>query len=237
MCGRFTLTKSGEEIAEAFDLDEAPSLGARYNIAPSQPVLAVRGPEPEPPGGRAAAAPRPALRSAVELLWGLRSLPDDKPLINARAETAATRGAFLRAFAARRCLVPADGFYEWQGPKGTKNRQPFHLRLKGGALFGFAGLWEPGAAGQPGTLAVLTTEPNAVVEPIHDRMPVILSPADYARWLDPRTATSVLRSLLGPFPAAAMEAFTVGTAVTRVSRDDPSCLFPAPPAAVQGRLI
>ena len=151
--------------------------------------------------------------------------------------TASTRGAFRRAFAARRCLVPADGFYEWQGPKGTKDRQPFHLRLKGGVLFGFAGLWEPGAEGQPGTLAVLTTEPNAVVEPIHDRMPVILAPADYARWLDPRTPQSALRPLLGPYPAAAMEAFTVGTAVNRASLDDPSCRAPAPPEAVQGRLI
>jgi putative SOS response-associated peptidase YedK len=220
MCGRFTLTKSGEEVAEAFGLDEPEALPARYNIAPSQPVLAVKEP-----------------RVAVQLLWGLRSLPDDKPLINARAETAATRGAFRAAFAARRCLVPADGFYEWQGAKGTKNRQPFHLRLKGGGLFGFAGLWEPGLAGQPGTLALLTTEPNEVVGPIHDRMPVILAPADYARWLDPRTPLAALRPLLGPYPAASMEAFTVGTAVNRAAFDDPSCLAPAPPAAVQGRLI
>ena len=235
MCGRFTLTKSGEEVAEAFGLEGPPPLQARYNIAPSQPVLAVRGPDPEPPGS--APGPRPAARSAMELLWGLRSRPDDQPLINARAETAATRGAFRAAFGARRCLVPADGFYEWQGPKGATNRQPFHLRLRSSGLFAFAGLWEPGPEGQPGTLAILTTEPNAVVEPIHDRMPVILAPADYASWLDLRTPLAALRPLLGPYPAEAMEAFTVGTAVNRASRDDPSCRAPAPPAAVQVRLI
>src|SRR5262245_6684740 len=119
MCGRFTLTKSGEEVAEAFGLDETPTLLARYNIAPSQPVLVVQ----KPGGGDGP-------RKAVLAKWGLvpRVAPEGKPLINARAETAATRGVFKAAFARGRCLVPADGFYEWQGAKGTK-RQPFHVRL------------------------------------------------------------------------------------------------------------
>jgi putative SOS response-associated peptidase YedK len=221
MCGRVTLTKSGEEVAEAFGLDEAPEIQPRYNIAPSQPVLVVRPSSPS--------------RTAAFLNWGLRTQPDDKPLINARAETVATRGAFKSAFAARRCLVPADGFYEWQGPKGTKFRQAYHLRLAGMGLFGLAGIWEPGLGEAPGTLAILTTAPNEVLAPIHDRMPLILQPADYTAWLDPHTEAPTLRALFAPFPAAAMQAIAVGEAVNSAGRDDPSCL--RPPTAVQGRLI
>jgi putative SOS response-associated peptidase YedK len=169
--------------------------------------------------------------------WGLKSEPDDKPLINARSETAATRAAFRGAFAQRRCLVPADGFYEWQGPKGAKDRQPFHLRMRGGLVFGFAGLWEPGTDNEPPTLALLTTAPNALVETIHDRMPVILPPSEYARWLDPRTAQSALRRLLEPYEATAMEAVPVGTAVNSARVDDASCLAPPAPRATQIRLL
>jgi putative SOS response-associated peptidase YedK len=231
MCGRVTLTKSGEEVAEAFGLDEAPEIEPRYNIAPSQPVLVVR---PEPGPGEAVSASGPP-RSAALLRWGLRTLPEDKPLINARAETVRTRGAFKAAFAARRCLVPADGFYEWQGPKGVKFRQAYHLRMRGMALFGLAGIWEPGFADEPGSLAILTTAPNDVLAPIHDRMPVIVRPADYATWLDPATPPPALAGLLGPYASAAMEAVPVGEAVNSARRDDPSCLLP--PTAVQGRLI
>lgn len=216
MCGRFTLTKSGEEVAEAFGLDEAPALLPRYNIAPSQPVLVVRQVEPG------------ASRSAALSRWGLvpRVAPEGKVLINARAETAATRGVFKDAFAHGRCLVPADGFYEWQGPKGSKQRQPFHLRLQGGGLFGLAGIVEPGSEAGTSTLAILTTSPNALVEKIHERMPLILPPADYARWLDPRTPVLTLRSLLGPYPAARMEAWPVGAAVNNPRLDDPTCITP-----------
>ena len=215
MCGRFTLTKSGEEVAEAFGLDEAPTLLPRYNIAPSEPVLVVR--QVEPGAARVVSLSR----------WGLvpRVAPEGKPLINARAETAATRGVFKDAFAHRRCLVPADGFYEWQGPKGTK-RQPFHLRLVGGGLFGLAGLLEPGEEAGTSTLALLTTTPNAVVEKIHERMPVIVPSADYARWLDPRTPLPVLSALLGPYPAARMESWPVGAAVNNARLDDAACIAP-----------
>jgi putative SOS response-associated peptidase YedK len=222
MCARYTLTKSGEEVAEAFGLDEAPELEPRYNVAPSQPVLAVVKPDVDGP------------RRHAFLRWGLKSAPEDKPLINARAETAATRGAFREAFARRRCLVPADGFYEWQGPKGAKNRQPFHLRLQDGGLFGLAGLFEPGLEGAPGTLTLLTTAPNELVETIHDRMPVIVPSADYARWLDPKAELAALRSLLGPFPAARMAAFPVGPTVNDARVDDPACLTRT---FEQGRLV
>ena len=213
MCGRFTLTKSGEEVAEAFSLDEEPELVPRYNIAPSQPVLVVRQVLP---------GERP---SASLSRWGLvpRVAPEGKPLINARAETAATRGVFKHAFAHGRCLVPADGFYEWQGEKGSK-RQPFHVRLEGGGLFGLAGLLEPGPEPGTSTLAILTTSPNAVVEKIHERMPLIVPKADYARWLDPRATPLALRTLLGPYPAARMQSWPVGPAVNNARVDDPACL-------------
>jgi putative SOS response-associated peptidase YedK len=217
MCGRFTLTGSGEEVAEAFGLDETPTLLPRYNIAPSQPVLVVR--QVEPGTHRTVALPR----------WGLvpRVAPEGKALINARAETAATRGVFKSAFAHGRCLVPADGFYEWQGPKGSK-RQPFHLRLQGGGLFGLAGLVEPGLEPDTWTLAILTTSPNSLVERVHDRMPLIVPSTEYARWLDPNATAAMLRPLLGPYPAARMEAWPVGPAVNNPRLDDSSCLAPPP---------
>jgi putative SOS response-associated peptidase YedK len=133
--------------------------------------------------------------------------------------------------------VPADGFYEWQGAKGAKDRQPFHLHMRGGLVFGLAGLWEPAIEGEPPTLALLTTAPNALVEKVHDRMPLILPPSEYARWLDPGTPLSVLRQLLEPYAAAAMEAVPVGTAVNSARVDDPSCLAPPAPRATQIRLL
>src|SRR5215468_646829 len=152
MCGRFTLTASGEEVAEALGLDAAPELTPRYNIAPTQPVVAVTRDDA-------------GARRLSTFAWGLRladTRKGEKPLINARAESAARRGVFRDAFATRRCLVPADGFYEWQGEK--PHRQPWYVRLAAGGVFAFAGLWEPAhAPGALPTCTLLTTEPNAVV--------------------------------------------------------------------------
>ena len=221
MCGRFTLTKSGEEVAEAVSLDEEPELVPRYNIAPSQPVLVVRQVAPD-------VAPTAALSR-----WGLvpRVAPEGRPLINARAETAATRGVFKDAFVRGRCLVPADGFYEWKGQKGSK-RQPFHIRLQGGGLFGLAGLVEPGMEPGSSTLTILTTAPNELVEKIHERMPVIVPRSDYARWLDPRATPLTLRPLLGPYPAATMESWPVGPGVNNARLDDKACLDAPSPATL-----
>src|SRR5262245_37567821 len=139
MCGRFTLTTPEELIAEAFGLDETPKLSARYNIAPSQPVAAIV----QPPTGR----------RLVTFRWGLlapgEADRDDMLLINVRSETAASKPLFREAFRARRCLIPADGFYEWR--KAGKRREPFHIRLRDRRPFAFAGLWseEPGEGGEP----------------------------------------------------------------------------------------
>jgi putative SOS response-associated peptidase YedK len=219
MCGRFNQTASGEEIAEAFDLDEVPSLLPRYNIAPTQPVAIV------------GVQPKTGRRGLATLTWGLvphGSLGGEHGFINARAETAWEKPSFREAFARRRCLVPATGFYEWQKTDG-KRRQPWLLRLASGRVFAFAGLWEPpvASAATP-TFTILTTEPNELAARVHDRMPVIVDPADYGAWLDPAVARpQPLRALLRPFPAAAMIAFPVSTAVNNPAVDDPSCLAPA----------
>ena len=217
MCGRFTLTASGEELAEAFGLDDPPELAPRYNIAPTQPVAVVR------------AAPGVG-RTWSLLRWGLlpRATAEPKrPLINARAETASSVPSFREAFAQRRCLIPASGFFEWTGT--GKKRQPWYFRMASGRAFAFAGLWEPpfDPVDAP-TATILTTEPNEITRPVHDRMPVILAAGDYARWLDPRAGgLGVLRPLLLPFPAEGMIAYPVEPVVNDPRRDEPSCITPS----------
>jgi putative SOS response-associated peptidase YedK len=222
VCGRFNLTAPGEEIAEAFELDEAPSLRPRYNIAPSQPIAVV------------GFQPRTGRRGLAELTWGLAprgAKPGERRLINARSESAAVRPAFREAFRSRRCLVPATGFYEWETRAGERPR-PWLFRLAGGEVFAFAGLWEPPLEkGGRATCAILTTDPNRLAEKVHDRMPVILPREAYSRWLDPAAdPEEELRPLLEPFPEAAMVAYPVGTGVNSPANDDPSCLAPAPAA-------
>jgi putative SOS response-associated peptidase YedK len=217
MCGRFTLTTPGQELAEAFGLDEVPSLSPRYNIAPSQPLLVVRLSSPE-------GHPR-----TDWLRWGLvpaGTSEASRPFINARAETAADKPSFREAFRRRRCLVPADGFYEWAKEGGR--RQPYLFRRADRRPFAFAGLWEPAPqANLAGTCVLLTTAPNELARPIHDRMPVILDPADHARWLDPAlTSPFALRPLLRPYPSGVMTAFRVSRAVNDPSQDGPDCLRP-----------
>jgi len=221
VCGRFNQTASGEEIAEAFALDEAQALAPRYNIAPTQPVPVV------------VVEPASSRRVLVERKWGLvprDALGKERGFINARAESAASKPAFSEAFAERRCLVPATGFYEWQ-QVDTRRRQPWLIRLASGAPFAFAGLWEPPAAALPAalpTFTILTTQPNDVTRRVHDRMPVILAPASYGRWLDPALrAFEELRELTLPFSAQAMTAYPVSTHVNNAAFDDPACLAPA----------
>lgn len=219
MCGRFTLTTPEELIAEAFGLDQPPRLGARYNIAPSQEIAAI-----VQPSGK---------RQLEMFRWGILAPGEaerqDALLINARSETAANKPLFREAFRERRCLVPADGFYEWR--KAGTRREPFHIRLRSGKPFAFAGLWneelDAGARGPQRSCAILTTEPNAVMNGIHDRMPVILGPGAYAAWLDtPEAAPAELRALLQPYPAEEMEALRVSSYVNSSSAEGPRCLEP-----------
>ena len=204
MCGRFTLTTPGEIVAEAFGLDEAPPLEPRRNIAPTEPVAVVRA--------------EGAGRRLAFLRWGLVPAWSREPrgrtlLINARDDTLTKRPSFRESFERRRCLIPADGFYEWKARPGARRKDPYLIRIAEGGLFAFAGLWERPHPGDPesrGTCAIVTTEPNALVREIHDRMPVILPRQAWAEWLDPGLRDAArLAPLLAPFPAAGMTAEVV----------------------------
>ena len=223
MCGRFTLSDpDADRLAAQFDLPAPPAaLRPRYNIAPTQEIAAVR----LTAGG--------AGRELALLRWGLIPAWARDPgigvrLINARAETAAEKPSFRAAFRRRRCLIVADGFYEWQKRPGGK--RPYYVRLRGGRLFAFAGLWERWTGPDGGVIescTLLTTTPNALLRPIHNRMPVILHPDDYALWLDPTVDDRRrLQPLLRPYPAAEMEAYPVSRRVNAPRYDDPRCIEP-----------
>ncbi len=218
MCGRFTLRASAREIATLFDLDEVPGLQPRYNIAPSQPVAAVR---IDPSQGK---------RTIAMLRWGLipRWAKDPKiafRTINARAETVASKPAFREAFRKRRCLIPADGFYEWRHQKGVK--QPFFVQQKEGRPFALAGLWEQWQRDgeQIQSCTIVVTQANAVLRTVHDRMPVIVSPADYASWLDPTSHDeTLLASLVAACANVDLEIRPVSTLVNNPRNDLPACV-------------
>jgi putative SOS response-associated peptidase YedK len=230
VCGRFTLTSTPEDLARRFELDEPIELSPRYNVAPGQSVLAVRSED-----GRRRAAP---------LRWGL--VPGWAPdpsigfrMINARIETLPERPAFREAFKKRRCLVPADGFYEWADLGGAK--QPYHIALPESGPFGFAGLWEcwRDPSGEVLESCTLVTAPAApaLVE-IHGRMPVIVSPLSYEAWLDPGNASA--RDLLDRLVAEAPTEFSLHPVSDRVNRaqtDDAACLEPVPEAPRQESLF
>ncbi len=216
MCGRFTLTTPVEMVAEVFDAEAGPRLSPRYNIAPTQDVAAVR-----TDGGR---------RQLVLLRWGLVPFWAKDPaigsrMINARAETVGEKPAFRAALRKRRCLMPADGFYEWRRAGSVK--QPMLIRRADRAPFAMAALWERWEKGDGPALescTIITTEPNEMMRPIHDRMPVILSAASYAEWLDPGVEDHErLVRLLVPCPAGELRADPVSTHVNNPRNDDPRC--------------
>jgi putative SOS response-associated peptidase YedK len=222
MCGRFVLMTQGKELAEQFHCDEFPDLGPRYNIAPTQLVAIVR-------------FSRETRRRECRLAkWGLipswAKDPSMGPkLINARAESAGTKPAFRSAFKYRRCLVVADGFYEWK-KLDSKRKQPYLFRLSNGKPFAFAGLWERWSSPEgheTESCAVLTTDSNDLLRSIHDRMPVILKPDDYAAWLDPEIRTSEpLQSMLQPYPPDEMTGRSVSSKVNKADHEGPDCIEP-----------
>jgi len=223
MCGRYTLTDPDPaRIRGRFGLDESAEVEeeARYNIAPTDPVLAIRRTDS---GGRVPG----------RLRWGLvpgrwaerRSGP---PLINARAETVQRQAAFAESFRERRCLIPADGFYEWRD--GEQGKTPVWVSRPDGDLFAFAGVWAALPAregsGELHSCAIVTCEPNGLIRPIHDRMPVVLSPSHEARWLEPDAAELDLLSLLVPAPDELLVAREVIDAVNDVRENGPHLLEP-----------
>jgi putative SOS response-associated peptidase YedK len=225
MCGRFTLTDPDADLAVQFNLPEVPDLAPRYNIAPSQLVAAVR----VPPGSTE--------RELALLRWGLIPFWAKDPaignrMINARSETVAEKPAFRSAFRRRRCLVVADGFYEWQKVDGKK--QPYYIRMLDGRPFGFAGMWERWESPDAAVIescTLLTSVPNELLRPLHNRMPVILQHKDYEQWLQPENQqVDVLQALLRPFPSEAMDAYRVSRFVNSPDNDDPKCIEPYLPA-------
>ncbi|MDQ3795290.1 MAG: SOS response-associated peptidase [Actinomycetota bacterium] len=217
MCGRYTLVTPAKKLAEEFSLDASSvDLPPNYNVAPTQGVAAVLS-----EGGE---------RRLEILRWGLIPPWADDPqigsrMINARAETAPEKPSFRRAFRERRCLIPADGFYEWKRTNGSK--QPYYIHMKDERPFAFAGLWESwNDNGGPAirSCTILTTGPNALVAGVHDRMPVILPAGSYDAWLDPEAERDELAALLAPYPEDEMEAYPVSRFVNSPSNNDPRCI-------------
>ncbi len=220
MCGRFTQRADAKRLAKAFEVGETPRLEPRYNIAPTQEILAVRN--------------RGEGREMTLLKWGLvpswaKDASVGSRLINARSETVAEKPAFREAFKRRRCVVPADGFFEWK--RTGERRQPFYFTMRDERPFGFAGLWERWERdGQAlNTCTILTTEANEVLRPVHDRMPVILHPDDYELWLEGgERERSALKDMLVPYPGEEMAAYPVSTLVNSPGNRGPELIAEAP---------
>jgi putative SOS response-associated peptidase YedK len=219
MCGRYTLRTPVDPLVETFEIDEYPSsLIPNYNIAPTQEVAAV--------------VEEDEKRKLEMFHWGLIPSWAKDPaignkMINARAETVSEKPSFRKAFKVRRCLILADGFYEWQ--KTDDGKQPYHIKMQDDSPFAFAGLWETWKNGKEVRSAtIITTDANDLMKEIHHRMPVILHPEDYAMWLDPDfDEKEPLTTLLKPYPADAMQAYAVSRRVNKPSNNEPSILEPA----------
>jgi len=223
VCGRYTLAKPVAAVRERFAVGDALTLEPRYNVAPGTEIVAVTTDRE--------GAPRGSL-----LRWGLVPAWAKGPavgfkMINARAETLAERPAYRTPFERFRCLIPADGFYEWQARQG-QSKQPFHITRSDGQLFAFAGLWSVWHRDEPDelrTCAIVTTGANERMATVHTRMPVILErEAEYA-WLDPATPAATLHSLLRSLSAGQTQLRPVSTAVNDARNDGPECLADAPP--------
>lgn len=221
MCGRFTLSVFPEVLTQIFEVEKIPDFKPQYNIAPTQMVLVVLY---NSEGNK---------RKIQRLRWGLiPSWAKDQSmgakLINARAETVAEKPAFRRAFKRQRCLVVADGFYEWQQQDGKK--QPYYFRLSNGKPFGFAGLWEEWQSSEQERIkscTILTTQANELLQMVHDRMPVILQQENYDLWLDPQVHdVELLQPLLRPYPSEAMTSYPVTTLVNSPRNNSAECITP-----------
>ena len=223
MCGRYTLRVSPAELAELFAVINAFDWSPRYNIAPTQTVAAVR------------ATRDGSGRELALLKWGLIPSWATDPkigssLINARAETVAVKPAFRAAFRKQRCLIAVDGFYEWQAISGQKSKQPYFIAVRDVPVFAFAGLrehWTSPLGTTVDTCTIITTTANSLMQSIHHRMPVILDPKDYDKWLDPaRQDPQDVLPLLVPFPADRMQFVPVSTLVNSPRNESPECIVP-----------
>jgi putative SOS response-associated peptidase YedK len=232
MCGRYKLSRQKQIVEEYFDTaSDAEDWAPRFNIAPTQPVPVIRQHLKEP------------VRKLSLMKWGLVPSWSKDPsaaarMINARSETASALPAFRDALKFRRCLIPSDGFYEWQ--RSGKSKQPFCFEVKDGELFAFAGIWDRWQGGSISveTCSILTTTPNSVTSAVHDRMPVVLDPDAYDLWLDPgMNDVGAASELLRPFDARLMRCYPVSTRINSVVNDDEECSAPVELADVQNSLF
>jgi putative SOS response-associated peptidase YedK len=233
MCGRYRLSRRKQITEEHFDVaDWQDDWSPRYNIAPTQPVPVIRQHPKEP------------VRQLSLMKWGLvptwaKDASGAAGMINARSETAATKPAFRDPIKYRRCLIPADGFYEWQ--RTSTNRQPYCFEVNNGELFAFAGLWDgwkDATSNWVKSCSILTTTPNTVTSAVHDRMPVILHPDSYDLWLDPGMQNvAAISELLKPFDPSLMRCHPVSTRINHVANDDEECSRPVELAEPQARLF
>jgi putative SOS response-associated peptidase YedK len=229
MCGRYRLSRKKQIIEEYFDcVSGEEDWSPRYNIAPTQPIPVIR------------QNPKNNVRELSLMRWGLIPHWAKEPsiaasTINAKSETAATKPAFHDPLKFRRCLIPADGFYEWK--RTARGKQPYCFEVGGGELFAFAGLWDgwKDSTGQwIKTCSILTTTPNAVTATVHDRMPVILHPDCYDRWLDPGMQNvATISEFLKPYEAGSMGSYPVSTRINQVGNDDEGCCRPVEIAEAQ----
>ena len=233
MCGRYRLSRRKQIIEECFE--SAPwddDWSPRYNIAPTQPVPVIR------------QNPREPVRELSLVRWGLipswaKDASAAARMINARSETAATKPAFRDALKFRRCLIPADGFYEWV--RTGKTKQPYCFEVNAGELFAFAGIWDrwwDPSGNAVETCSILTTTPNTVTSAVHDRMPVILDPDSYDLWLDPGMQNvTAISELLKPFDGRLMRCYPVSKRINHVANDDEGCSRPVEVEQIQNRLF
>lgn len=220
MCGRFTLTSPTSKLVEFFALLKPTfKIEPRYNIAPTQSIACIRQVD--------------GFRSLTPMQWGLipslaKHKAEGAKMINARSETVAVKPAFRESFEARRCLIPANGFFEWK--RSGSEKQPYLIRLRSQDPMAFAGLWTAWRDSESDqkveSVTVLTTNPNQLVRDIHDRMPVILSEESQAQWLASKASIATLQSMLVPLSADEMEAFPVSRCVGNVRNDSPKCTTP-----------
>jgi putative SOS response-associated peptidase YedK len=225
MCGRYTLTTTAEELIEEFDLLDAERIQPRFNIAPTQSAPVVR------------ATASGDSRQLDSLRWGFIPHWAKDPsigsrMINARSEEAHAKPSFRTSLRRQRCLAPCTGFYEWKklegGTRSRPRKQPYYIHGRDGRVFALAGIWDRWRSPGGETIesyAILTTEPNECLRPLHNRMPVIVDPSDYGLWLDPAVQDAdSLKRLFQPYPDDALEAYAVGTQVNSPAFDDPACI-------------
>jgi putative SOS response-associated peptidase YedK len=221
MCGRFTLTVNPANSQDTFSDYNFPAMFApRFNIAPTQPILAI---------------PNDDKFTADFFIWGLIPMWAKDPeignrLINARGETLAEKPSFRGSYRHKRCLILADGFYEWKSFGNRKTKTPYYIHMQDHKPFAMAGLWDHWESPDGSSIkscTIITTTPNELMGAIHDRMPVILHPRDYAKWLNPAPQTPEnLQPLIKPFPADAMTAYPVSTLVNKATNDSPEMVVP-----------